>query len=66
MTTRSRNQIRRLTARAAVLLLLVSGGAVATLAAAPVASAPTVQRVQFTGAGDYLVAEFLDDDLVHL
>lgn len=65
MKLRSASRIRRFTARASVLLLLISGGAVATLAAAPPAAALTVQRVQFTGAGDYLVAEFLDDDLVH-
>ncbi|HYU86751.1 MAG TPA: TIM-barrel domain-containing protein, partial [Kribbellaceae bacterium] len=45
---------------AAVLLLVVP-----ILVAAPQVAHAVVQRVQFNAGGNYLVVEFLDDDLVH-
>ncbi|TCO56054.1 TIM-barrel domain-containing protein [Actinocrispum wychmicini] len=47
--------------RILLTLVLVAAGLVAIV---PQASA-AVQRVQFTAGGNYLVVEFLDDDLVH-
>ena len=62
MRTPTRKRIHRTTARICAVALLLSG---LTLTTATAASATTVQRVQFTGAGDYLVVEFLSDNLVH-
>jgi alpha-glucosidase len=46
-----------------ILLTLVLVAAGLTVFVAPASAA--VQRVQFTAGGNYLVVEFLDDDLVH-
>lgn len=51
--------------RVLVGALLMSAATGTSLAAAAPASAAGVQRVQYTGSGDYLVVEFLNDDLVH-
>lgn len=61
---RSRAQARRLVLRLIALVLPVSGLAGLTLVAASPASA-AVQRTTFNAGGNYLVVEFLDDDLVH-
>lgn len=45
--------------------VLVAGLATVTAVVTAQPAAAAVQRVQFTGAGGYLVVEFLDDDLVH-
>lgn len=63
ITLRAAKQPRR--ARiliAAIALLAAIGG---SIAGAEAAHATGVQRVQFTGSGDYLVVEFLKDNLVH-
>ncbi|MGI8416589.1 MAG: TIM-barrel domain-containing protein [Nakamurella sp.] len=65
MRARTRSRVRRITGRAAVLTLFASTLIGVAVATATPALANTVHRVQFTGAGDYLVVEFLDDDLVH-
>jgi alpha-glucosidase len=62
MTQRSRTLIRKNVARLAVVTLLAAT-LVATRSGA--AQATGVQRVKYTGAGDYLVVEFLNDNLVH-
>lgn len=59
MSTHSR--IRRLVAVATATFAVVVAG----LVAVPPAAQAAVQRVQFTAGGNYLVVEFLDDDLVH-
>ena len=62
LTFRTPRRGRRRIVIAALALAAAVGG---VLAAAPAAHATGVQRVQFTGSGDYLVVEFLKDDLVH-
>lgn len=47
------------------VLMLLASTAGATFVTAVPAHAAGIQRVQFTGAGDYLVVEALSDDLVH-
>ncbi len=67
MNTRTRGRARRTIARGTAVILVASGTVVGQFALAGTANAAGigVQRVQFTGAGDYLVVEFLTDDLVH-
>lgn len=56
--------VRRATARILAVGLL-GVGVTGLGVAAPASADPTPQRVQFTAGGNYLVVEFLDDDLVH-
>ncbi len=63
-TTRARRATRARTAIWTTLVLFAATLSVQVIQAPP-AQATGVQRVQFTGAGDYLVVEFLTDDLVH-
>lgn len=65
MSTSSQgSRARRLVIRLIAFCLPATGLAAVTLATAPPAAA-AVQRTVFTAGGNYLVVEFLDDDLVH-
>lgn len=65
MRTATRARVRRSTARLSVIALLLGAGAFVAALTATDAAAAGIQRVSFTGSGDYLVVEFLNDNLVH-
>lgn len=61
MTLRTRSRLRRSFAHVSIVVLL-STAFVATVSTAAHAA---VQRLKYTAGGDYLIVEFLNDDLVH-